>query len=341
MKNEKTLLHLMHLNSQELRGPDRRKGYLMTKENTKENIIENKNDNTAEKKSQKKNHKKSTKKHADYIRPINRGFLPERSPKQVSIERKILKKLSGKPKRLAKKLFADDELQVLQNYANSVSITRLAMNDHGPVHMRIAMFNSICIFDLLVEAGVEPSLVAEGYGTVEDSLIAVMLGTFIHDLGMTIGRANHEQMSAILAQDHIKRVLAEFYPNTLQLAVMNSIVTECIVGHMASQKITSIEAGIVLISDGCDMIGGRARISMQIAKTAHVGDIHRYSASSITDVEIIKGIEKPVRIQISMNESAGFFQVEQVLMPKLQASPVKSFIELYARWGDKKSMRYL
>lgn len=277
----------------------------------------------------------------DQSKPIDRGFKPEKSPKQKSIEKKILRILSGEPKRLAEVLFNDDLLQVLQDYANSVSITRLAMNDHGPVHMRIAMLNSILIFQLLVESGIEPSLVAEGYGTVEDSLIAVMLGTFIHDLGMTIGRANHEQMSAILAQEHIKRILGGFYSNPLQLAVMNSIVTECIVGHMATQKISSIEAGIVLISDGCDMIGGRARISMQIAKTAHVGDIHRYSAYSITGVEIIKGTEKPVRIEVAMNESAGFFQVEQVLMPKIEASPVKPFIELYAVWGKREPMRYL
>jgi metal-dependent HD superfamily phosphatase/phosphodiesterase len=307
---------------------------------TKDNISNNSNKNSKNKKDNKKeNNVKKT--YQEHTKPIDRGFVPERSPKQLSIERKILKKLTGEPKRLAQMLFADDELQVLQDYANSVSITRLAMNDHGPVHMRIAMLNSISIFELLVKAGVEPSLVAEGYGNVEDSLMAVMLGTFLHDLGMTIGRANHEKMSAILAQDHIKRVLSNFYSNPLQLAVMNSIVTECIVGHMATQKISSIEAGIVLISDGCDMIGGRARISMQIATEAHVGDIHRYSAYSITGVEIIPGTEKPVRIQVSMNESAGFFQVEQVLMPKVSASPVKSFIELYAKWGKREPMRYL
>ncbi|PKK88588.1 MAG: phosphohydrolase [Candidatus Wallbacteria bacterium HGW-Wallbacteria-1] len=264
-----------------------------------------------------------------------------RSPKQLSTEKKILSSLSGRPLELAKVLFADDVLQGIQEYANSVSITRMGMNDHGPVHMRIAMQNSIDIFNLLVDAGVEPNLVSEKYGTVEDSLMAVMLGTFLHDLGMSVGRQNHELMSSILAQEHIGRILGQFYDDPIKLAVMRSLVTECIVGHMATQKIGSLEAGIVLVADGCDMIGGRARISMSIAKVAHVGDIHRYSAYSITNVKIDKGSEKPVCISVKMNESAGFFQVEQVLMPKVMASPIKKYIELYAKWGSHESQRYL
>jgi hypothetical protein len=141
---------------------------------------------------------------------------------------------------------------------------------------------------------------------------------------MTIGRDHHELMSVVLAQPHIGRLLHDFYPNPIQLEIMRSLITECIAGHMATQKISSLEAGIVLVADGCDMIGGRARIPMKIAKQAHVGDIHRYSAASITDVQITKGEEKPVRIVVAMSESAGFFQIENVLMPKIQASPAKS-----------------
>lgn len=267
-------------------------------------------------------------------------YKPDRSPKQLNIEKKILSMLTGKPLELAKFLFEDDVLQATQEYANSVSIARLGMNDHGPVHMRIAMLNSINIFNLLVEAGVKPNIVKEGFGGTEDSLVAVLMGTFLHDLGMSIGRQHHEVMSSILAQDHISRIMPQFYPDPCRMSVMRSIITECIVGHMATQKIHSIEAGIVLISDGCDMVGGRARISMKIAKTAHVGDIHRYSADSITEVHIKKGDLKPVQIEVQMSESAGFFQVEQVLMPKVNASPAKEFIELVAVCDDK-SMKYL
>jgi metal-dependent HD superfamily phosphatase/phosphodiesterase len=274
----------------------------------------------------------------------NRHILNKisRSPKQRQVEQKILSLLRGFPKRVAKRLFEDDVIQSLQEYANSVSITRMGMNDHGPVHMRIAMLNSIAIFKLLDEAGIYSSLVKENFGTSEDSLVAVIIAAFLHDLGMSIGRDKHELMSGILVQEHLQRILPEFYPDMKSQVIMRSIITEGIVGHMAHQKISSIEAGIVLVSDGCDMIGGRARIPMKLAsRKAHVGDIHRYSASSITDVQITKGVDKPVRIIIEMSESAGFFQIENVLMPKIMMSPIKECIELFAICSRFEPLQYL
>ena len=283
----------------------------------------------------RKNYKKMNK-NAVVLNKLSRSY------KQTSIENAILKLLKGFPERVAKKLFSDDIIQSIQEYANSVSIKRLTMNDHGPVHMRIAMLNSIAIFKLLVEAGIKPSLVSENFGTEADSMVAVMMAAFLHDIGMSIGRQNHNLMSSILVQPHLDRLLSEFYPDKKREVVMRSIITEGIVGHMATQKISSIEAGIVLVSDGCDMIGGRARIPMKIAsKKAHVGDIHRYSAASITDVQITKGSEKPVRIVIKMSESAGFFQIENVLMPKIMASPIKNYIELYALCNRLEPLQYL
>lgn len=264
-----------------------------------------------------------------------------RSPKQRIVEEKILACLDGLPRRFAEAMFRDNVLQALQEYANGVSIARLGMNDHGPVHMRIATHNAIQIFHLLVAAGIQPNLVKESCGSTDDALIAVMAGSCLHDLGMSIGRDHHELMSVVLAQPHITRLLSEFYHNPGHLEIMRSLITECIAGHMATQKISSLEAGIVLVADGCDMIGGRARIPMKIAKQAHVGDIHRYSAASITDVEIVKGEEKPVRIVVSMSESAGFFQIENVLMPKITASPAKQHLELVASCEGMEPLRYL
>lgn len=276
-------------------------------------------------------------------RARNRVVLNQltRSPKQKQVEEKILELLSGYPRRVAERIFADDVLQYLQEYANSVSIKRLGMNDHGPVHMRIAALNAIAIFKLLVDGGVEPSLVRENFGTRADSLVGTLLGTFLHDLGMSIGRENHEMMSVVLVQKHLDRILPEFYPDPKREVIMRSLVTECIAGHMAHQRIASIEAGIVLVADGCDMVGGRARIPMKIAKDAHVGDIHRYSAASITDVQIAAGSERPVAITVKMSETAGFFQVENVLIPKLNASPIKQYVELYAHCTRMPLLRYL
>ncbi|GAH43952.1 unnamed protein product, partial [marine sediment metagenome] len=76
-------------------------------------------------------------------------------------------------------------------------------------------------------------------------------------------------------------------------------------------------------------------------RTPQVGDIHKYSANSIQNVEIVKGEEKPIRIIVEMTESVGFFQIEEVLFPKILSNPVKPHIELYGRVTGEEMRRYL
>jgi metal-dependent HD superfamily phosphatase/phosphodiesterase len=72
-----------------------------------------------------------------------------------------------------------------------------------------------------------------------------------------------------------------------------------------------------------------------------VGDIHKYSANSIEDVNIGKGKEKPIRIDVSMSSEVGLFQIEEVLLPKIAASTAKVYIELYAQVRENEAKRYL
>ena len=118
---------------------------------------------------------------------------------------------------------------------------------------------------------------------------------------------------------------------------------EGIAGHMGTHKIHSVEAGIILIADGCDMTKGRARIPMAISTEAKQGDIHKYSANSIESVKITQGAEdhKPIRIEITMSSDVGYFQIEEVLLPKINSSPAKPFIELLAGIEGKELKQYL
>ncbi len=122
---------------------------------------------------------------------------------------------------------------------------------------------------------------------------------------------------------------------------IRSLAIEGIFGHMATHKIHSLEAGLVLIGDGSDMEKGRARIPTMLSSQTRVGDIHRTSASAIQKVKIFKGQEKPINITVEMNASVGFFQVEEVFFPKINISPVKPYIELYAGVTDREMLRYL
>ncbi|CCY62492.1 metal dependent phosphohydrolase [Clostridium sp. CAG:967] len=267
-----------------------------------------------------------------------------KSIKELSTETKILDRLKNIPicLEMVKYLFADEELQEMQEYANNVSIRRLGYNDHGPVHMRQVVGNAIKMLNILHDAGIRTSLEIEETGNFEDSMCAVILAGLMHDLGMAIGRQGHEEMSVLLAQPIIDRTLMHIFPDNLhRRVIIKSVATEAIIGHMSSRKIHSIEAGILLIADGCDMTKGRARIPMAINTTPKVGDIHKYSANAINRIGIHRGERKPIKIDIEMSGDVGFFQIEEVLLTKIDSSPAKEYVELYAGVAGQERKCYL
>lgn len=267
-----------------------------------------------------------------------------KSVKELSIESKIIKRLSDSPVclELVNYLFNDEELQEMQDYANNVSIKRLGYNDHGPVHMRQVCANAIKMLNLLQDSGIKTSLEKEEIGTFEDSMCAVIVAGLMHDLGMMIGRQGHEEMSVTLAKPIIERTLMHVFPDNLhRRTIIKSLAIEAIIGHMSSRKIHSVEAGIILIADGCDMTKGRARIPMAINTTPRVGDIHKYSANAITRIGIHHGERRPIRIDIEMTGEVGFFQIEEVLLTKIDSSPAKEYVELYAGVTGEEPKCYL
>ncbi len=267
-----------------------------------------------------------------------------KSVKEVAIEAKITERLKKYPacSELVKFLFANEELQEMQDYANNVSIKRLGYNDHGPVHMRQVTVNAIKMLTILHDCGIKTSLETEEIGTFEDSMCGIVIAGLMHDLGMMIGRQGHEDMSVILALPLIDKAMSEIFPDDMhKRVVIKSLAVEAIVGHMSSTKIHSLEAGVLLIADGCDMTKGRARIPLSINHTPQVGDIHKYSANAITHVGIHHGENKPIKIDVEMSAEVGFFQIEEVLFSKINASPAKQFVELYAGVTGEERKRYL
>ncbi len=277
-----------------------------------------------------------------------------KSQKEITLDGKIMKLVddiverSGNkdslPKRVMKELLENDEIQSIQDYANTVSITRLGFNDHGPVHMRTVCRNALKMLCILHDAGVETNLQKEHSGTFVDSVVAVMLATFLHDSGMTIGRKDHELYSGIISFQIITDILRKALPDAgdvMRRTVIRSVAMEGIVGHMGTHPIHSIEAGLILIADGCDMTKGRARIALEIPTKPAEGDIHKYSANSIEKVRITRGDDRPIKIEVHMNAQVGLFQIEEVLMPKIQSSPAKHLVELYACVEGEEEKRYL
>ena len=198
------------------------------------------------------------------------------------------------------------------------------------------------MLDLLIDAGIDLNLKSEGIGDNDDSRVVVLIAALLHDIGMTVSRDKHEFMGVNLALPIVNRILENYYSDDMtKRVILRSIILECILGHMATQKIQSLEAGLVLIGDGCDMEQGRARISLKLADIARRGDIHRYSSSAIKKVKIVRGDIRPIKIEVQMVESVGFFQIEEVLYPKIQSSPVKKYIELTAGVIGREMKQYL
>ena len=276
------------------------------------------------------------------------------SPKELSMNQKIVSltkeiiELTAEkddlPLKVVQLLIDDAEVQAIQDYANTVSIVRLGFNDHGPVHMRTVCRNALKMLKIFYQAKIQTSLEKEQSGTFADSVTAVILASFFHDFGMTVGRQDHELYSAIIGQPIINSILKKVLPEEKDLkrrVTIYAMAMEGIIGHMGTRKIHSVEAGIILVADGCDMTKGRARIPMEINTKPSVGDIHKYSANSIEKVKLLAGEEKPIKIEVHMSAVAGFFQIEEVLLQKISCSPIKDFIELYAGVDDDEMKKYL
>ena len=270
-----------------------------------------------------------------------------KSPKEQSLDIKIIKALEelnpdGKALETARLILADEEIKVTQQYANNVALIRLGYNDHGPVHMHSVVLNAIIMLGLLKQADIKTSLEKEGVGSFEDSLSAVIFAAMLHDLGMSVGRQDHEIHSVYLAMPILDRLLPAVYQDNLQKKVMiRSLALEGIYGHMGSRTIHSLEAGVVQVADGCDMTKGRARIPIALYQNSTSGSIHKFSANSIEEVRISGGKEKPIRIEVLMSSEVGIFQIEEVLLTKIASSTAKPYIELYAQVNEEDPKQYL
>jgi len=260
---------------------------------------------------------------------------------ETKLDKELLDKTSDQSRTAVEFLLGNKALEQLMGFCNVVSIERMGINDHGRVHAKITTLNALKIIRLLQEGGVEPNLVKEGVGGFEDARLVVAVSGFLHDLGMSVGRQEHETNSVAIGDPFILGVLRHVYRDESMIFILRSYIFECILGHMGHLPVSSIESGIILVADGCDMEYGRARVAAKRRREPHVGDIHAHSALSVTNVELVKGEKKPLQILIQMKDATGIFQVEEVLMGKIAHSAIRPYIELSVQIGEEPKMYYL
>jgi len=220
----------------------------------------------------------------------------------------------------------DEELFQLWKCANVNAVDRLGISDHGEIHIRIVANAALRIMRLLMENGVQPSVVKDHGLTDEDAEVIVVLASCLHDTGISIHRDNHERYSLFIAFRKARELLERIYGEP-ELTIMVSETLHAIIAHDAKEKCLTVEAGALKVADATDMTQGRSRIPFEAGKV----NIHSVSAQAVDGVSIKKGTKKPVCIEIKLANSAGIFQIDELLRNKLKNSTLIPFVEVTAK----------
>jgi len=93
----------------------------------------------------------------------------------------------------------------------------------------------------------------------------------------------------------------------------------------------------VRVADALDMAQGRTRIPLEAGREG----IHSISAAAVDEVRIEPGEERPVRIEIELNNSAGIFQVDDLLATKIRDTPLEGRVEVAAKIEGETEKRLL
>ena len=220
----------------------------------------------------------------------------------------------------------DPELSQVWKCANVNAVDRLSISDHGEIHIRIVANAALRMIRLLIKGGIEPSVVKDHGLTSEDAEVIVVLASCLHDTGISVHRDHHERYSLFIAFRKARELLEGIYDEP-DLTTMVSETLHAVVAHDANERCLTLEAGVVKIADATDMTQGRSRIPFEAGKV----NIHSVSAQAVDDVTIKKGENKPVCIEIALNNSAGIYQIDELLKNKLKHSPIKPFVEVVAK----------
>jgi metal-dependent HD superfamily phosphatase/phosphodiesterase len=226
---------------------------------------------------------------------------------------------------LLERVNEDKQLKGWWHVANINAVVRMEINDHSWVHIQIVTNIALKLLRQLTKHGVEPGVVRDFGMSNDDAEVVVTLGALLHCVGMAVHREGHEDFSLFLAEPKMRELLDGLYDEP-DLTVISSEVLQAITSHREYGKPLTIEAGIVRVADALDMAKGRSRIPFERGSVS----IHSLSAAAIDDVEIKDGEQRPVLIEILMNNSSGIYQVDGLLKAKLSGSGLEQYVEVVA-----------
>ncbi len=240
----------------------------------------------------------------------------------------IGKSISGysKARKMFEMLLNDGEVRADWDLSNFIAVKKLKYNDHGEIHAKIVAASALNMLDLLLENDVVPDFIAERGGDADDEHLIVLTAALLHDIGNQIYRKNHPLHSSYLAIPILDRLLPVIYKDLENRTEVRGFILNAIYAHDAGVPDYIMEAALVGIGDGTDMTKGRGRMAYDLGSLS----IHVVSALSIERVLILRGKEKPIELVVEMSNSAGIFQIEEILGKKIVGGPLEKYISLSA-----------
>jgi metal-dependent HD superfamily phosphatase/phosphodiesterase len=210
-------------------------------------------------------------------------------------------------------------------YMSQVTSERLGMSDHSWVHVQIVVNIALRLLRLLARAGIEPAMATDHGMGRRDAEVVVAGGAALHDAGMSIHRTDHEAYSLFLVAGRLDALLGDVYDEP-ERTVVGAETMHAIIGHRRSGDPYTLEAGVVRVADALDMAQGRSRVPVEAGRVG----IHSLSAAAVDEVRIGAGEERAIRVEVELNNSAGVFQVDDLLATKLRGTPLESHVEVIA-----------
>jgi metal-dependent HD superfamily phosphatase/phosphodiesterase len=231
---------------------------------------------------------------------------------------------------------ADEQVKALWHVSAVNATRRLGMSDHSWVHIQIVLNIGLRLARLLFRRGVTPSVTADYGMSDRDAEVVIAAGCLFHCVGMSIHRDDHERYSLFLTADKLGSLLAASYEEP-ERTIIASEALHAIIGHRRKGAPFTVEAGIVRVADALDMARGRSRVPFEAGHQ----NIHSLSAYAIEEVKLAPGKERAVGVEISMSNSAGIFQVDELLATKLRGSGLEEYIEVTARIDAEHEQRLI
>ena len=228
----------------------------------------------------------------------------------------------------------DKQLKGWWHVSNVNAVARMEINDHSWVHIQIVTNIALKLLRQLTKHHVEPAAVTDYGMTRDDAEVIVTLAALTHCLGMSIHRHGHEDFSLFLAAPKLQQLLEGIYDEP-DRTVIASEVLQAIISHRADGQPLTIEAGLIRVADALDMAKGRSRVPFERGRVS----MHSLSAAAIEDVTITDGEERPIAIEIRMNNSSGIFQIDGLLKAKLRGSGLEPYVEVVAHIDTETEQR--